>query len=116
MLILASNHIITPAGAATIMALPRTNRVLSITERIIMLFIFGFLYGGSSSTNEDGIPHRIVFDSSFDTIKVIIIPEIIKAARIIPAINEPKITKYDAKKIIIIAISVGNTPPAKRQV
>ena len=40
--IFASIQIIAPAGAATMIALPRTNMVLSNIERIITLPIFGF--------------------------------------------------------------------------
>ncbi len=41
--IFAINHIIRPAGAATDIALPNTNSVLSNIERIIIIPNFGFL-------------------------------------------------------------------------
>ena len=70
-----------PAGAATVTARPRTNSVLSKTERTITLAICGRLNGGSSSWNDDGIPFKMVFDKIFDTIKVMTILKIIKTYR-----------------------------------
>ena len=40
---LANNHIIIPTGAATLIALPKTNNVLSKSDRTITFFICGFL-------------------------------------------------------------------------
>ena len=44
-------HITIPAGAATAIALPNTNKVLSKTDLIKIFPNCGFLYGGSSSVN-----------------------------------------------------------------
>ena len=41
--IFANNHIIIPTGAATTIALPRTNKVLSKSDLRITFFICGFL-------------------------------------------------------------------------
>ena len=68
---------IIPAGAATAIALPNTNNVLSNIDLTITFPICGFLYGGSSNINDDGIPFNIVLESSFDISKVIITPNII---------------------------------------
>ena len=71
---LANNQVIAPAGAATIIARPNTNRVLSKSERTNILPICGFLYGGSSKEKEDGTPFKTVDDKSLDTIRVANIP------------------------------------------
>lgn len=73
--IFASNHITSPAGAATDIALPRTNNVLSNIERTNIFPNCGFLYGGNSNTIDDGIPFKIVFDKILDTTKVKNIPK-----------------------------------------
>lgn len=76
-----------------------TNNVLSKIERTKTLPICGFLYGGSSSTNDEGIPFSIVLDKTLDIISVIIIPIIItktthnddkiddQTPKVLPAIN-----------------------------
>lgn len=74
-MIFANNHIIIPTGAATDIALPSTNRVLSKRDLIITFPICGFLYGGSSKIKEEGIPFSIVFESILETISVNIIPK-----------------------------------------
>ena len=66
---------IIPTGAATDIALPSTNKDLSRRDLVITLPIFGFLYGGSSNINDEGIPFSIVFESIFDTRSVNIIPK-----------------------------------------
>ena len=63
-----------PAGAATTIALPNTNKVLSKIELIIIFPNSGFLYGGSSSINEEGVPFKIVLDKSLEITKVKNIP------------------------------------------
>ena len=50
---LASIQIMAPAGAATVIALPNTNSVLSSKERINIFPTSGFRYGGSSNTNDE---------------------------------------------------------------
>ena len=74
-MIFANNHIIIPTGAATDIALPSTNRVLSKRDLTITFPIWGFLYGGSSKIKEEGIPFSIVFERIFETISVNIIPK-----------------------------------------
>ena len=54
--IFANNHITNPAGAATDIALPNMNNVLSNMERTNIFPNCGFLYGGNSNTIDDGIP------------------------------------------------------------
>lgn len=75
----ARTQIITPAGAATAAALPRTKTVLSRSDRTSIFPICGFLNGGSSSVNEDGSPFRIVAERIFDAKNVASIPRIITA-------------------------------------
>ena len=70
----AISQISAPAGAATVIALPSTNRVLSKMERTIILPNCGVRYGGNSKTNEDGCPFKSVLESNFDTKKVSRIP------------------------------------------
>ena len=67
---------ITPAGAAITIALPKTNIVLSIIEVYKTLPNFGFLYGGNSNVKLEGMPLRRVLDNKYDTPKVIKIPKI----------------------------------------
>ena len=66
---------IIPTGAATDIALPSTNRVLSKRDLTITFPICGFLYGGNSNIKDDGIPFSIVFESILETIRVNIIPK-----------------------------------------
>lgn len=71
---LANNQITRPAGAATEIALPNTNRVLSNIELTKTFPICGFLYGGSSNIKEEGIPFRIVLDNILEINSVINMP------------------------------------------
>ena len=105
-------HSIIPAGAATIMALPKTNSVLSNIDRIITLPNCGFLYGGSSSVKKDGKPFNIVLDRIFDTIKVIISPKIIIPERYIAHIKlfNNEFESQFKQNIVINAINVGKRP------
>ena len=105
-------HSIIPAGAATIIALPKTNRVLSNIERIITLPNCGFLYGGSSSVKKDGKPFRIVLDRIFDTINVIISPKIIIPDRYIAHMKlfKNEFESQFKQNIVINAINVGKRP------
>lgn len=107
----AISHIIRPAGAATLIALPRTNNVRSNSDLIIILPIWGFLYGGSSSIKEDAIPFSIVPERILDTKNVINTP------RTITKVNNTADAAYwyeaetpVIKNIVIMAISVGNLP------
>ena len=69
--ILARSHITIPVGSATTTALPSTNSVLSNIDLIIVLPIFGTLYGGNSSVNDELSPFNSVFDKNFDETNVI---------------------------------------------
>ena len=110
----AINHITRPAGAATDIALPKTNNVLSNIERTNIFPNCGFLYGGNSKTIEDGIPFNIVFDNIFDITSVKNIPNIITtitanvdnidAKNPFPPANAPAIN------IVAIVIKNGNLP------
>ena len=64
------NHINKPAGAATTIALPKTNKVLSKIDLIIVFPICGVRYGGSSRVKDDGFPFSNVLESKFDIINV----------------------------------------------
>ena len=110
--ILAKIQITRPAGAATITARRNTNSVRSNMERIITCPICGFLYGGSSRVNEDGMPFKIVMDNIFETTNVINMPTIItQTNNIADKIDCPKPTAVPIKNIDIIAIIVGKAPP-----
>ena len=50
---------INPAGAATTIALPSTNRVLSSNDLIITFPHCGVRYGGSSNVNDEGLPLKM---------------------------------------------------------
>ena len=102
------NQITNPAGAATLIALPRTNKVLSNIDLTITLPICGFLYGGISKTNDDGIPLRMVLDKILDTKRVTIMANTNTPVRIIldfKLLNVPT-----AKNMVMMAISPGNLP------
>ena len=53
---LLRHQIIAPAGTATVTARLSIVKVLSVRVTKTVLIIFGFLYGGSSITNEEGAP------------------------------------------------------------
>ena len=55
----------------------RTNNVLSKIDLTRIFPICGFLYGGSSSTKDEGIPFKMVLDNIFDINSVSKIPKII---------------------------------------
>ena len=104
-------QIIAPAGAATATALPKTNKVLSNSERTIVFKICGFLYGGSSSTNPDCSPFNIVTESTLD------ITSVIKTQKTIIPINNAatssellSVNAVPAKNMSSNAIIVGNRP------
>ena len=108
MFMFAIIQIINPAGAAILIALPKTNNVLSKMDLTITFKIWGFLYGGISNTNEDGNPFRIVFDSNLEINSVTIIDIIIIIVNNnadFKVVNDPS-----AKNIVIIAIRLGNLP------
>lgn len=110
-LVFAKNQIIIPAGKATHIALPRTNKVLSKIDLTITLPHFGTLYGGNSNVNEDTSPFKTVIDSNFEMAKVIPTPIIITIIKInIPPIEEIIPEYVSVKNIVIIDIIVGNLP------
>ena len=74
MWIFANIQITIPTGAATLIALPSTNNVLSNKDLTITLPIWGFLYGGNSNIKEEGIPSSTVLDRIFEITKVKTIP------------------------------------------
>ena len=109
----ANIHIISPAGAADTIALPNTNTVLSIIDLISIFPTCGFLYGGSSSTNDDGIPFNIVLDNIFEIIRLARIPNIITATTIsVDKIDAPIPCIVPAINIVDIVIKNGNLPIA----
>ena len=113
----AISQITRPAGAATAAALPRTNSVLSRTERTITFPICGLRYGGSSKVKDDGIPFSSVPESSLETANVIKIPIMTKNVKMSAAKTEFSIPpEVPIKNIVIIAISVGKPPPSKRKI
>ncbi len=105
---LAISHIKNPAGAATVIALPNTKIVLSITDLMSILPNCGARYGGNSRINDDGMPLRIVNDKIFDIKNVANNPKIIVDVNII---DDSIKLKFDAdrsiKNIDIIAINSG---------
>ena len=103
-------QIIIPAGSATVIALPKTNNVLSNIERISTFPICGFLYGGNSNIKDDGIPFNTVFDRILETIKVIPIPSSITNNTMIVDTIDEKPPKLFAKNMVAIVIKNGNLP------
>ena len=106
--IFAIIHIKSPAGAATEIALPSTKTVLSMTDLMSILPNCGFLYGGSSSINEDGTPLRIVNDNNLETKNVVSIPRTIVHVNI--SADNIKLTfgvNVFIKNIDMIAINSG---------
>ena len=61
--------------------------VLSTTLLNIVLIISGFLYGGNSKVNDDGVPFKIVIDNILVVIKVIIILNSITKTNIKPTLS-----------------------------
>lgn len=89
----------------------RTNKVLSKIDLTSIFPICGFLYGGSSKINDDGIPFKIVLDNILEISSVSTIPKIIMqstamvaAKDFIPPVKNPPI------KMVAIAIKNGNLP------
>lgn len=73
--------------------------------------ICGFLYGGSSSTNDDGIPFSIVFDRILDIINVSIIPKsITRITERVDMIEDVIPDTLLAINIVAIVIRNGNLP------
>ena len=109
--ILANNHITSPAGAATAIALPNIKIVLSKIDLTNTFKNCGFRYGGNSNTKEDGIPFKIVFDKILDITSVIIIPRIIiPITAIVDIIEEPIPPIVPAINIVAMVIKNGNLP------
>lgn len=108
---LENSQMIIPAGAATAIALPKTNKVLSKIERTITFPICGFRKAGSSNIYEEGIPLRIVLDKIFDISNVINIPKTIIHKTHNVDIKELAIpVKKLPMKIVAIVIKNGNLP------
>ena len=63
----AKRNITSPIGTATATALFKTETVFVVKARHKTRKISGFLYGGSSSVNDDVSPLSIVFDNIFET-------------------------------------------------
>lgn len=88
-----------------------TNKVLSNIDLIKIFPICGFLYGGSSSTNDDGIPFNIVFDKILDIINVSIIPKsITRITERVDMIEDVIPDTLLAINIVAIVIRNGNLP------
>ena len=97
--------------AATEIALPNINIVLSNIDLTNTFKNCGFLYGGNSNTKEDGIPFSIVLDKILDIISVIIIPNIItKITDKVDRIDAPIPPIVPAINILAIVIKNGNLP------
>ena len=100
-----------PAGAATDMALPNTNNVLSKIDLITIFPICGFLYGGNSNTKEDGIPFKIVLDNILEMNNVRKIPnKITNNTANVDSILAPMPCMVPAIKILAIVMRNGNLP------
>lgn len=88
-----------------------TNKVLSNIDLIKIFPICGFLYGGSSNTNDDGIPFSIVFDRILDIINVSIIPKsITRITERVDMIEDVIPDTLLAINIVAIVIRNGNLP------
>ena len=104
----ARSHSISPAGAATVTALPRTNTVLSRSERTSTLPICGRRYGGSSRAKEVAVPFRTVFERNRDIIKVRTAPRAMTPVSISALAKFPPLPA--TASIPIRVISAGNRP------
>ena len=95
----------------------RTNSVLSKIERTKTFPIWGLLYGGSSSTKDDGIPLRTVLDNIFDITNVIIIPSIMtKTTDNADKIDDQIPSALPAMNIEEIVIKNGNLPVTRNKI
>lgn len=104
-------HMTSPAGAATMTALPNTNRVRSKIERTMTLPICGRLYGGSSSVKDEGIPLSTVFERIYELRKVIATPSTIKHVSSTADSNDaPSPAVAPIKNIEMMTMNVGNRP------
>ena len=107
----AKIQITIPAGAATLIALPNTNKVRSKMERTNILPNCGFLYGGSSKLKEDGTPFKSVFDKSLEITNVIHIPiNTTISTHKVEIIELLKPVNNDPINILEIVIKIGNLP------
>ena len=108
----AKIHIIIPAGIATVTALLRTNKVLSIIDVYISLPTCGGLYGGSSRVKVDGTPFNKVLDNINETSKVVITPTIISRVieKAVIVLERKELLITEAKNMLEMAIKVGNLP------
>ena len=111
MFMFANSHITSPAGAAIATALPNTNSVLSSIDLTNICPICGFLYGGSSSTNEVLSPFKIVLLKNFDIRSVNKIPSnTINSTVIVDTIEEFAFVNTPPINILDIVIKNGNLP------
>ena len=117
MSIFAKSHITIPAGAAIAIALPRTNKVLSKIERTKTFPNWGFLYGGSSNTKDEGNPLSTVLDNIFDITSVIIIPiTTTKTTANVDKIDDHIPNVVPAINIEAIVIKNGNLPVTRNKI
>ena len=94
-----------------LIALPKTNKVLSKIDLIIIFPNSGFLYGGSSSIKEEGVPFKIVFDKILEITKVKNIPNnITNNTQIVETIEDKFPVKQLPIKIVEMVIKIGNLP------
>ena len=91
-------------------ALANTYSVLSKIDRISIFPICGFLYGGNSNTNDDGIPFSIVFDKILDMNNVNIIPNMITPITVSVAKIDENPPYVPAINMVAIDIKKGNLP------
>lgn len=119
-LMLASTHIIRPAGADMTMALFKIDRLLLDIDFTIVLKIWGLLYGGSSKVKELTVPFKIVLDSNLDIRNVNTTPtkmKIVKAKELnieleiinmeIMEINRGKRPLHGMKELVKMAINLS---------
>ena len=112
---LARSHMTSPAGAATAAALPSTKTVLSMSERMMMLPGEGFLYGGSSRINDEGIPFRNVIERNLETTRVMMMPRIMKSVIIMPAKSVESADAPAVKNTVMIPMRAGKPPFIRKE-
>ena len=91
-------------------ARPSTYRVRSRSDRTITLAICGLRYGGSSRVKDEGIPLRIVRDSSLEISKVVATPRTMAPRTNRAAVAEPTSPADAAVKMDARAMIVGKRP------
>lgn len=106
----ANSQIIIPAGTATVTARPSTNAVRSKSERTSIFKICGFLYGGISKVNAEGVPLKRVADNILVDINVKATESIMTKVKTKASSRLPKNPPSVTKNIEIIAIMAGKRP------